>query len=137
MPDVARYQDWPSYSPEQAIALITMMEQSSPKVTGEWFQFGIALRETRELIGDVGFLNTDAAGKSWIGFTLDQRYWGRGLAREAVSAILDHYAAIGIATVWASTDPANLASRRLLERLGFAFVEETSSDSIYMKQLHR
>jgi RimJ/RimL family protein N-acetyltransferase len=135
IPDVARYQDWPNYSLEQAIALIAMMEQSSPEVTGEWFQFGIELRETGELIGDIGFLNTDADGRSWVGFTLDQRYWGLGLAREAVSTVLDYYGSIGIATVWASTDPANVASRTLLKRLGFTLVEETTGDSIYRKLL--
>lgn len=133
MPDVARYQDWPSYSLEQAIVLIEAMEKSSPGVTGEWFQFGIELCETAELIGDIGFLNTDPDGKCWIGFTLDQRYWGRGLASEAVSAVLEYYATLGIATVWASTDPLNAPSRKLLKRLGFALIEESTNDAIYCK----
>lgn len=137
IPDVARYQDWPSYSLDQALALISMMEKSSPEVTGEWFQFGIELRENGELIGDIGFLNTDENGKCWVGFTLDQRYWGLGLAREAVSVVLDYYAAMGVAAVWASTDPANVASRKLLDRLGFDLVEESSSDSIYSRPLAR
>ncbi len=134
-PEVARYQSWETYSIAQARDLIGLMEHSTPEVKGDWYQFGVALTETGQLIGDIGVLNTDAEGRSWIGFTLDPLFWKRGLASEAVTAILRYYAELGIATIWASTDPLNVASRQLLERLSFSLVEMTSSDATYQLPL--
>lgn len=132
---VARYQDWEVCTIDQATELIHEMEGADPGATGKWFQWGIEPKESSELIGDIGFLNTDSAGKSWIGFTLDPRYWRQGLATEAVAAVMDHYRGMGIREVWASTDPQNSASRRLLERLRFVLLEETSTDTIYHRSL--
>lgn len=130
-PEVSRYQSWATFSFQQAQDLVGLMEHSSPEVEGDWFQFGIELVETGQLIGDIGLLNTDAEGKSWIGFTLDPKHWRRGFAGEAVGAVLDYYAHMGILEVWASTVPQNEASRRLLERLGFSLEEETQTDAVY------
>lgn len=132
-PEVARFQSWQEYSINQAHELIAEMESSSPDTKGKWFQFAIELQESAALIGDIGFLNTDGAGKSWIGFSLDPHYWCRGFATEAVGAVIDYYLDQGITTVWASTDPANLASRRLLRRLGFELIEENDEDAIYRR----
>lgn len=133
LPEVARFQSWSECTLQQAEDLISEMEQSSPAVAGRWFQFGIELTESGTLIGDIGFLNMDEAGKCWVGFTLNSAYWGRGLAAEAVTAVLAYYSEIGISTFWASTEPANTPSRRLLEKLGFALVDDRSDDSIYQK----
>lgn len=55
-----------------------------------------------------------------IGFILDPAYWGRGLAREALTAVLDHvFATRPIPAAEADVDPRNEASLRLLDRLGF------------------
>lgn len=134
-PEVAQFQSWDTYSIQQAKDLIGLMEHSTPEVRGDWYQFGIELAESEQLIGDIGVLNTDAEGKSWIGFTLDPAFWKRGLASEAVTAILRHYAGLGIAAMWASTDPLNVASRQLLERLSFSLVEMTTSDATYRLSL--
>lgn len=77
-----------------------------------------------------------------IGYILHPDYWGRGLANEALIAILDHvFAAHDLGAVTADVDPRNEASLRLLARLGF---EETGradrtyevagevSDSVYL-----
>ena len=58
-----------------------------------------------------------------IGFILHPDYWGRGLAREALSAILSHvFGTRVIEAAEADVDPRNELSLRLLSRLGF---EET------------
>ena len=54
------------------------------------------------------------------GYILSAEYWGRGLAREAIAAALDHvFGPRGARRVFADTDPDNAASIALLERLGF------------------
>lgn len=55
-----------------------------------------------------------------IGFILDPSCWGRGLAREALSAVLDHlFATHATPFAEADVDPRNAASLRLLGKLGF------------------
>jgi [ribosomal protein S5]-alanine N-acetyltransferase len=55
-----------------------------------------------------------------IGFILHPHYWGRGLAREAVGAVVDFtFAQFDIPAITADVDPRNGASLRLLDRLGF------------------
>ncbi len=133
-PKVARFQT--AYSSRQAEKLIEEMSKSDPSATGRWFQFGLELRAEKQLIGDIGFLNTDEHQKSWLGFTLDPMYWGRGYATEAVQTVLAHYQKkLGIDTIWASTDPENHASMKLLRRLGFSLVDEKPNDRVFVLKL--
>lgn len=56
-----------------------------------------------------------------LGYALRSDLWGRGLAREAASAALDWaFRTLHLHRVEADIDPRNEASRRILERLGFA-----------------
>lgn len=49
---------------------------------------------------------------------LARRYWGKGYASEAASAVIDDgFGRLGLDEIVAFTVPANLASRRVMERL--------------------
>lgn len=68
-----------------------------------------------EVIGKAGFYRFPE-----IGFILHPERWGRGLAREALGAVLDRAFVIhGLINVIADVDPRNMACLRLLSRLGF------------------
>ena len=54
-----------------------------------------------------------------IGYILSRPYWGRGIATEAVAALIDQLFAEGQRRVIADTDPDNAASIAVLKRLGF------------------
>ena len=55
-----------------------------------------------------------------IGFILHPDYWGKGIAFEALSAAIPHaFNALAMGCLKADVDPRNVASLRLLERLGF------------------
>lgn len=54
-----------------------------------------------------------------IGWRLDRTYWGRGYATEAARAALAHgFGPLGLTEVVSFTVPDNLASRRVMERIG-------------------
>jgi len=58
-----------------------------------------------------------------VGYILHPDHWGRGLATEALAAVIDHvFATHDVEALVADVDPRNEASLRLLARLGF---EET------------
>lgn len=74
------------------------------------------------VIGKAGFWRLPE-----IGYILHPDYWGRGLATEALTAVIDHVMATrDMDGVTADVDPANVASIRLLGRLGF---EQTGAAS--------
>lgn len=67
------------------------------------------------VIGKAGFFRLPE-----IGYILHPDFWGQGLASEAVSAAIDHVFREGLTELaTADVDPENLASARLLGRLGF------------------
>jgi aminoglycoside 6'-N-acetyltransferase len=121
----------------KAEALVEEMAKADPSETGRWFQFAIELTAEGILIGDIGFLNSDEGQKSWIGFSLDPRFWRQGYAAEAVRAVLAYYFELGIASVWASTDPQNEPSMALLRKLGFSPVESKPNDRIFSRPTRR
>jgi len=54
-----------------------------------------------------------------LGYGIGRAWWGRGLATEAARAALDYaFLDLGVAKVWARADPRNVASVRILEKLG-------------------
>lgn len=56
-----------------------------------------------------------------IGYILAREHWGKGLAKEALTAVIARaFAAHGLPRITADVDPRNAASLGLLERLGFA-----------------
>lgn len=55
-----------------------------------------------------------------VGYILHPDFWGRGLAREAVGAVLDRaFTVHRLPRVIADVDPRNAASLALMDRLGF------------------
>lgn len=127
-PEVARYQDWEGYTEAEARGMIQPMGREEPFVPGEWFQFGVELKNSGELVGDLGFRITEDGKQGEVGYTLARGHWGKGYATEAVSRLLDHaFGVLGLHRVYAIVDQENALSAAVLERVGLrregAFVE--------------
>ncbi|HVI26090.1 MAG TPA: GNAT family protein [Xanthomonadaceae bacterium] len=77
---------------------------------------------TDEAIGSCSLFRIDPDHRrAEIGYALRADQWGRGIAREATSLLLDWgFRTLGLHRVEADIDPRNAASRGLLLRLGFA-----------------
>jgi [ribosomal protein S5]-alanine N-acetyltransferase len=76
--------------------------------------------------GLIGFVQAtvQADGRAFIAYELASAAWGRGLGREAVSAMSDELVAqYGVHTLLAVFKRANMRSQHLLEALGFAVAE--------------
>ncbi|HVI89608.1 MAG TPA: GNAT family N-acetyltransferase [Dongiaceae bacterium] len=95
--------------------------------TGEWIaanraavMAGTAIEYGAEhqgrLIGRVILWNGNE-----LGYIFDKAYWGQGFASEAVSTLVDHtfFFFRDWDEITADIDPRNLASGKLLQRLGF------------------
>ncbi len=84
---------------------------SIPLARGEEF---VATMQGR-VIGKVGFWSVPE-----IGFIFHPDVWGKGVAYEAVSAVISHgFQTRRMDRITADVDPRNTGSIRLLDRLGF------------------
>jgi [ribosomal protein S5]-alanine N-acetyltransferase len=77
-----------------------------------------------EVIGTVQADATDSTSSASVAYMFHPDSWGKGFALEATAAMLEHLKSQGITSFKAWTDTRNLASHKLLERLGFTKIEE-------------
>jgi ribosomal-protein-alanine N-acetyltransferase len=119
-PQVMRY--WGS-APLQSI------DEARRKIEGinaawrakEGIRWGIIRKGSDRLIGSGGHWRLIKKHfRSEIGYELMTDYWGQGIMTEALGAILRFgFETLGLHSVEAQIDPQNLASRKVLEKLGF------------------
>ena len=121
LPDVARFQSWTSFTPDDAARLIDEQERTAPDTPGTWLQLALTTLEAGTIVGDCGihFLADDERQVE-LGVTLSPAYHGRGLAAEAVASVLRYvFDSLGKHRARAVTDAENLAAASLFRRLGF------------------
>ncbi len=82
---------------------------------------GIYLPERMQFCGIAEFYGyKDSLHKTCIGYRLSDRYWGRGIATQAVAGMVSYlYTETDIEIITASTMIENRASARVLEKNGF------------------
>ena len=91
----------------------------SPDGRERWLNWVLRL-SSAELIGYVQ-ATVHEDGRALIAYELASRFWGRGLAQEAVRAMIAELVrSHGVGRLAAVLKASNGRSRRLLERLGFA-----------------
>jgi [ribosomal protein S5]-alanine N-acetyltransferase len=79
-------------------------------------------------------------GEAVLGFTLARSYWGRGLATEAGDVFVRFgFGELGLSRIVSVVEAGNLASLRVLEKLGFVVVaaEKTGARSFYKLELKK
>jgi len=101
---------------EEAIARTFAMYRD-----GTGIVFGMQLRETGELIGNANLHRFfDMNRRCEVGYIVAREHQGRGYATEALTALIEYgFRELDMNRFEADINPANIASARLLERLGF------------------
>jgi RimJ/RimL family protein N-acetyltransferase len=119
-PEVYRFQNWKPQTLREAEIFIGENIAKEPNIPDTWYQLGVFLKGTEELIGDIGIHFIDAEGKqAEIGYTLNPKDQGMGYASEAVKGVLSYlFNKLRKHRISASVDPINKKSIALLERIG-------------------
>jgi RimJ/RimL family protein N-acetyltransferase len=119
-PALYEYENGPPASLEALRERFARLEsRRSPDGHEHWLNWVIRLPG----VGLVGFVQATvhADGRAAIAYVLGSPYWGRGLARRAVQAMLAELGqSYPVKRYSASLKRPNLRSLRLLERLGFS-----------------
>jgi RimJ/RimL family protein N-acetyltransferase len=81
-------------------------------------------RESEQVVGFCGLVHPAGQPQAEIKYALRRSHWGGGLATEAAIALLAYgRSRFGISKVVATTDPANVASHRVLLKAGLQRAE--------------
>jgi RimJ/RimL family protein N-acetyltransferase len=119
LPEVYRYQSWEPRHPDEVVRFLDGLASVEFNTPGTWFQLGVRRRESGELVGDLGVHFLEDGEQVEIGFTLRPDCQGCGLGTEAVVGLLDYlFGRLRKHRVFASVDPRNQPSLRLLQRVG-------------------
>ena len=125
-PEVMRYigTGQPNASIEETRAwLARMIAHQELHGFGFW---AVVEKKTRQLIGSCGLgYGRDGGLPLEVGYTLARSHWGQGYATEAAGACLRYaFERLSLPEVTASVDSRNIASQRVLEKIGFRYQRE-------------
>lgn len=114
------------YGRDDALAFIDGTEIGPHRLN-----LGIYRRDDGAFLGTIGLMPRDGE-RAVIGYWLGRPHWGRGLATEAVQAVVDFaFEALGNDAVAATARVTNGASRRVLEKCGFQYAGQGMGPSLF------
>ncbi|CAG0956009.1 diamine N-acetyltransferase [Burkholderiales bacterium] len=111
------YATWRSLSDAQA----WLKRMTDVQASGTALQFVVAEKPSGAAIGTcLVFRHDEASARAELGYVLGRAHWGRGVMREALAALVDcAFTRMALRRLEAEVGPSNIASARLLGRLGF------------------
>ena len=120
--EVTKYLTWPTHRSVEASAgyinfcLGTYTEQSS-------YQWGIVLKETGELFGNISVVKVDEAIQAVeLGYVIGRRFWGNGYAAEAAKEVIRFlFEEVGVNRIAARHDVKNPNSGRVMQKAGMQY----------------
>lgn len=126
--EVTKYLTWTTHqSVDDSIAYLTMCVDgyNAP----DYYQWGIILKNTGELIGNIAVVNIDEEARvAELGWVLGRAWWGRGImpeaAREVIKFLFDE---VGFERITAKHDADNPKSGRAMQKVGMRY-ESTIKD---------
>jgi [ribosomal protein S5]-alanine N-acetyltransferase len=114
-PEVVRYLTWGPNTLEQTQQFLSNVQATRPE-----HGFAIELKQEKRVVGACRLTVKDQLNRSGdIGYVLNRRYWGRGYIPEAAGALLEFgFGELKMHRIWARCDTLNLASARVMEKIG-------------------
>jgi RimJ/RimL family protein N-acetyltransferase len=115
-------------------AELTAAAAAQRRPLGEFGTYQVIRRCDGRVIGDVGFMGPpDETGAVLLGGAMTEHARGQGYATEALAALLEWARGqSGLTCVLADTTRSNLASQRLLERVGLHRIGQDGELLYYM-----
>jgi ribosomal-protein-alanine N-acetyltransferase len=103
-----------------AQAWLERMQQA--QASGTTLQWVVVDKASGTVVGTcLLFQYDELSSRAELGYVLGHDWWGQGLMHEALQALLQcAFTTLGLRRIEAEVDPRNLASGKLLQKLGFS-----------------
>jgi ribosomal-protein-alanine N-acetyltransferase len=115
----------------------------SRAATNDWAaQAQFAIESEGTVIGGIRLyiINPPVHSVAGVGYNVGRAYWNRGYVTEAATAVLDYGFVAGLHKVTATADARNLASIRVMEKLGMTregvLRQQRFSHGEYIDEVH-
>ncbi|ANU09487.1 GNAT family N-acetyltransferase [Planococcus antarcticus DSM 14505] len=117
---VSKYQSWEPNTPQETQQYIDDVLQQQLRQPRTNFTFAVVWKETGKVIGAGELSAIDRTNQSGaIGYILHPNYWRQGIAAEVALLLLEFgFEENRLHRIWASCDPQNLGSQKILEKVG-------------------
>ncbi|WGK65186.1 GNAT family N-acetyltransferase [Croceiramulus getboli] len=127
--EISRFtKDRPFPDREAALEFITHYDHYQKYGLGRW---AVIHKGNEEFLGWCGLHYDPGSRKIDLGYRLIKRFWGQGLASETARAVLDHaFDQMHYPVLWAHAHVDNVASQRILEKLGFQKKMQRSDEGV-------
>jgi ribosomal-protein-alanine N-acetyltransferase len=119
-PEVVRYMEWGPNTEKDAREFLQRAFDQRQKQPRSDYGLAVVLKSENQLIGSGGIHIVNADHKeAELGYCFNRRFWGQGYATEAARAFVAlGFAELGLHRIYATCDPANVASARVMEKIG-------------------
>ena len=124
VPEFSRFEAWGPNSVEDTQRFVgdCIASMSEQPLLG--YQLAIVLKEADRLIGGCTLKRKKAnIREAFVGYAIHPDFQCKGFATEASAALLDFgFNSLGLVRIYAECDARNVASRRVMEKLGMQLV---------------
>ena len=136
-PEVTRYLLW-SPHPDRSYTKEYLKYIATRYAAGTFYDWALVLKSSGCMIGTCGFTSIDAQNEcAEIGYVLSPTVWGRGIATEAVRAVLSFgFDRLLLQRIEARFIRGNEASLRVMRKVGMTF-EGYHRQSMLIKGVRR
>lgn len=121
-PEVAKYVTWYAHKDiniTKALVNTWIKEEDNPKT----IRYMITIKGNDEVIGCIDVVDY-IDGCPEIGYCLSRSQWNKGYMSEACNAFIEYLFSIGFDSIVIEADENNIASNKVIEKLGFTFTHK-------------
>ena len=130
-PELFKYMPFSSGTHEDTRNRIERTIEKQKETPRTVYNMAVTLKSTQELIG--GFrISSESDIEGSIGYKLAKHHWGKGYATEAAIAVVDFgFNVLNLHRVYATVHPENVASIRVLEKVGMTLEGRLRENLLY------
>lgn len=122
----------PNATEQETESFLRMVEEEWNQEYPSSFEFAIVLDDVQ--IGAISISLGEISNQGEIGWILNKKYWNRGYVTEAANAVLKFAKTqLHLQYVIAQCDLRNIASAKVMEKIGMRLIDETGSRT-YVKR---
>ena len=124
--EVTKYLSWSTHESEDVSKQLLTMWIDEYKLKNN-YQWCVVLKETNEPIGSISLINCkDDIKQIEFGYCFSRKVWNKGIATEALKAVLDLAFKIGYKRIVGCHVKENIASGKVMIKNGLTFFTETN-----------
>jgi len=119
-PEILRYRSRSEITPAATREFINNAKAQAAEQPRQQYALGAVLKDSLRLIGELGLtISSSKYDEAYLWYSINRKYWGQGYGTEAAARLLRFgFEEASLRRIFAECHPDNLASARVLEKIG-------------------